>query len=517
MKNTFRYLVSILAGVIALAACQQESAPLGTKISVDPTTITVAGQNAEDQTVTVTADGDWIAVVPSWITANPAFGSGNATVVLSFKDNLEKNKEGQDELAAARTAKVYFSVAEAQAVVEVSQEGDPNKAPAEVTEVTCEEFNAKADGEGPFRLTGTIVNVETVSASYKNANFTIADESGKVYLYRVGPGSDEFGDDLKIENYGLAVGDIVTVEGMVGSYNGSKQMAQGGVIVEHVKSLLSVNAEPVNLTKEAGNFTLKVAVINDDEAKANTLYNAPEVDVDWLVFDGWTMDGKKVLAQFSYEEYNVKAAPRTATITFSAGNGVQSFSTVIEVTQKGDIPDPVAIEAAVANEKGTWVSVEGLVMAKNKKGYILMDEAGKSIYAHVNTAFEVAVGDKVQLTGNLDVYNNFYQIANPITIPLSKGNKVTYPEPVVIDAAEDITASAEGNHLPFYIQATGVPTGNYGDMVIVEGYKVSPFQTDPSVPVADYADKNVKYSGYAYQNYKGQTLNIILFAIEEVK
>ena len=72
MKNTFRYLVSILAGAIALAACQQESAPLGTKISVNPTTITVAGQNAEDQTVTVTADGDWIAVVPSWITANPA-------------------------------------------------------------------------------------------------------------------------------------------------------------------------------------------------------------------------------------------------------------------------------------------------------------------------------------------------------------------------------------------------------------------------------------------------------------
>ena len=473
MKNTFRYLVSILAGVIALAACQQEAAPLGSKISVDKTSIEVAGQNAEKQTLAVEADGDWVVVTPSWIIANPSYGTGDATVELSFKDNLENGKE---ELAAARTAKVYFSVAEAQAVVEVSQEGDPNKAPAEVKVVTCEEFNAKADGEGPFRLTGTIVNVQAVSASYKNANFTIADESGddksgKVYLYRVAPGSDEFGDDLKIENYGLAVGDIVTVEGMVGSYNGSKQMVQG-VIVEHVKSLLSVNAEPVNLTKEAGNFTLKVAVINDDEAKANTLYNAPEVDVDWLVFDGWTMEGKKVLAQFSYEEYNVKAAPRTATITFSAGNGVQSFSTVIEVTQKGDIPDPVAIEAAVANEKGTWVSVKGLVMAKNKKGYILMDEAGKSIYAHVNAEPEVKIGDEVQLTGNLDAFRNFWQIANPISIILSSGKKITYPEPVVVDSAADIDPTAEGTHLPFYFEVTGVPVGDYGDVTVVEDYIV---------------------------------------------
>ena len=340
MKNTFRYLVSILAGVIALAACQQEAAPLGSKISVDKTSIAVAGQNAEKQTVAVEADGDWVVVTPSWIIANPSYGTGNATVELSFKDNLVNGKE---ELAAARTAKVYFSVAEDQAVVEVSQEGDPNKAPAEVKEVKCAEFIAKADGEGPFRLTGTIVKIESVSASYKNANFTIADDSGEVCLYRVGPGSDEFGDDLKIENYGLAVGDIVTVEGMVGLFKESKQMVQG-VIMDHVKSLLSVDAEPVNLTKEAGNFKLKVAVINDDEAKANTLYNAPEVDVDWLVFDGWTMEGKKVLAQFSYEEYNEKAAPRTATITFSAGNGVQSFSTVIKVTQNGDIPNPVAIE-----------------------------------------------------------------------------------------------------------------------------------------------------------------------------
>lgn len=497
---------------MTLAACQQEVAPLGTEISVNPVSLSVEGQNAATQTVEVTANGDWITVSPQWITVTPAYGTGNTTVTLTFADNLDAD----NTLAAARTAKVYFSVTGAQAALEVVQAGDPNKAPAEIQTITCAEFNALEDNAGPYRLTGTIVNVEEVSASYKNANLTIADETGEVYLYRVGPGVDENGDDRKIENFGLAVGDILTVEGTKGSYNNNPQMAQGGSIITHIKSLLTVDSTPLSFEKEAGSFTLKVAVSNDPDVDASTLFNAPEVDVDWLVFDGWTVDGKKILAQFSYEEYNEKAAPREAKISFSAGNGNMTFTTIVPVIQNGDIPDPVAIETAVANEKGTWVSVQGIVMGMNKRGYILMDEAGKSIYAHVNAVPEVELGDEVKLAGNLDANNCFWQIAKPVSIVLSKGNKVTYPEPVVVDAAEDIDPTAEGTHLPFYIEATGVPTGNYGDMTIVEGYKVSPYQTSASINVADYIGKTVKYHGYAYQNYKGATMNIMLLSVEEV-
>ena len=199
MKNIFRYLASVLFGAVTLVACQQEIAPLGTEISVAPATLSVAGQDAEDQTVNVESDGDWIAVAPEWITVTPSYGTGNTVVTLSFDDNLEED----GSLAAARKATVLFSVNETEAKLEVEQAGDPNKAPAEVKQVTCAEFNAAEDGAGPFRVIGTITNIEQISPStaYNNGNLTISDETGDLYLYRVGPG-----DGKKLEDLGLAVG-----------------------------------------------------------------------------------------------------------------------------------------------------------------------------------------------------------------------------------------------------------------------------------------------------------------------
>lgn len=507
MKNIFKYAVSVLAGAMAFAACQQEEAPLGSEISVAPTSLVVAGQNAENQTVTVTANGDWIAVVPEWIKLDPAYGSGNTTVVMSFADNLDAD----NTLAAKRTATVLFSVNDASAELEVEQEGDPNKAPAEVKVVTCAEFNAQPDNAGPFRLTGTIVNVETVSASYKNANLTIADETGKVYLYRLGPGTDENGEDLKIENYGFAEGDQLTVEGYKSSYNESPQMGQGGFVVSHVRSLLAVSPVEFSFEKAAGSFAVNVSVADDPE-----VFFSHAVSVDWIKYEGLSKDGKKMFANFSYTEFNEMAAPREGEITFTATKGDRSSAQTVKVVQYGITPDPVSVEQAITNEKGTWLSVKGIVTGMNKKGYIITDSEGNAMHAYVNAVPTVSLGDEVLLTGKLDSYNNFWQIGTPVTRVLSSKNEFDYPDPVVIDAAEDIDAYASGTHLPVYVEAVGVPTGSYGDMEIVSGYKVSPYQTSSSINVGDYVGKTVKYRGYGYQNYNGKTLNLILLSIEEM-
>lgn len=507
MKNIFKYAMSVLVGAMAFAACQQEAAPLGSKISVAPTSLVVAGQNAENQTVTVTADGDWIAVVPEWIKLNPASGSGNTTVILSFADNLDAD----NTLAAKRTATVLFSVNNASAELEVEQAGDPNKTPAAVQEVTCAEFNAQPDNAGPFRLTGTIVNVETVSASYKNANLTIADETGEVYLYRLGPGTDENGEDLKIESYGFAEGDLLTVEGYKSSYKGEPQMAQGGYVVDHVKSLLTVSPAEFTFEKEAGSFAVNIGVADDPEVRFSQV-----VSCDWIKYEGLSKDGKKMFANFSYTEFNEMAAPRNGEITFTATNGERSSSQTVKVTQYGITPDPVSVAQAITKESGTWLSVKGIVTGMNKKGYIMTDTEGNAMHAYVNAVPTVSLGDEVLLTGKLGSYNNFWQIATPVTRVLSSKNEVTYPAPVIIDSAEDIDAYASGTHLPVYIEAVGVPTGSYGDMTIADGYKVSPYQTSSSINVADYVGKTVKYKAYGYQNYKGKTLNLILLSVEEV-
>ncbi len=81
-------------------------------------------------------------------------------------------------------------------------------------EVSLADAVKKADGD-LVTVMGTVVSIEGAwSEQYNNMNCTIADKDGnKLYLYRL---------STKVE-----LGDIITVKGVVGSYNGSKQIAQG--------------------------------------------------------------------------------------------------------------------------------------------------------------------------------------------------------------------------------------------------------------------------------------------------
>lgn len=95
---------------------------------------------------------------------------------------------------------------------------------------TIEEFLAvSTSSEEIYRVSGKIVNIKEVNASYNNANLTIADEDGnELYLYRMKPAEG----GKKINEIGFAVGDVLTVTGQRGEYNGNPQMING-VYVSH--------------------------------------------------------------------------------------------------------------------------------------------------------------------------------------------------------------------------------------------------------------------------------------------
>lgn len=72
-----------------------------------------------------------------------------------------------------------------------------------------------------YRVSGTIVNIKEVSASYNNANLTIADADGnEVYIYRMKPAEG----GKKIDQIGFKVGDVLTVVGQRAEYKGAAQM-----------------------------------------------------------------------------------------------------------------------------------------------------------------------------------------------------------------------------------------------------------------------------------------------------
>ena len=412
MKNIFKYIVSVFVGAMALAACQQqEIAPLGTEISVNPAALSVAGQSAEAETVTVTADGDWVAVVPKWITAAPAYGSaGETTVTLTFADNLDEDKT----LAAARKATVLFSVNAKSAELVVEQAGDPNKAPAEVKLVTCAEFNAAADGEGPFQLIGTITNIEQISPSsaYNNGNLTITDETGSVYLYRVGPGEGN-----KLEELGLAVGDKITVEGKKGSYGGSPQMAQGGVILNVEKSLISVTkVVPETLPIEGGEFVVTLM------CKGEGIEVVIPETATWLTVVSKEHSGELAVVVLSAAAN--EGGNRTQDVEFVTTLNGTEYKSVVTVSQTGAIQEATAAEINAAEDGTALYKLTGYItkIVKADYGNLYIKDATGEVYVYGTLDAEggkqnfaslgINEGDIVTVVGPKASYNGSPQMSN---------------------------------------------------------------------------------------------------------
>ena len=461
MKNIFRYLASFLVGAMTLAACQQEIAPLGTEISVNPATVSVAGQSAENETVTVKADGDWVAVAPEWITVAPAYGgAGETTVTLSFDDNLDADKS----LAAARKATVLFSVAEKSAELVVEQAGDPNKAPAEVKVVTCAEFNAAEDGAGPFKVTGTITSIEEISpsTSYNNGNLTITDETGDLYLYRVGPGEGN-----KLEDLGLAVGDQITVEGKKGSYKGAPQMAQGGVILEVVKSLISVNkVVPETLPIEGGE--LMVTLMCKGEGVEAVI---PETAA-WLSVVSAEHSGELAVVVLKAEAN--EGGNRSANVEFVTTFNGTEYKSVVTVSQLGAIQEATAAEINAAEDGTALYKLTGYItsIVKEEYGNLYIKDATGEVYvygtldAEGNTknfaSLGIKAGDIVTVVGPKTSYNGSPQMAN---VTVEKHIKV---EDKTI---EEFLAAAESKDV--YYRLTGTVSGmdkagDYGNVTIAD-------------------------------------------------
>ena len=101
--------------------------------------------------------------------------------------------------------------------------------PVENKTVTIKEFlSAEVSTNVFYQITGTIVSIENINTEYQNATFTMQDETGSLYVYRM---KEE--TDAAIENLGLTIGDELTVKGNRGDYNGNPQMVNG-MYMSHV-------------------------------------------------------------------------------------------------------------------------------------------------------------------------------------------------------------------------------------------------------------------------------------------
>ena len=94
--------------------------------------------------------------------------------------------------------------------------------------VSLAEFLAASVGNDIYAVSGEITKVESLSAQYNNVCITIKDNANTLYLYRV----TTF-DKSNVEALNPEIGGTITVAGKRGEYNGSAQMAAGGVVLAY--------------------------------------------------------------------------------------------------------------------------------------------------------------------------------------------------------------------------------------------------------------------------------------------
>ena len=186
--------------------------------------------------------------------------------------------------------------------VYVSHVDKAEPTPSDVIVATAAQFLAAAESATTiYRLTGTIVSVEDISTDYGNATLTISDGTGEVYVYRMKPAEG----GKAIDQIGLSVGDVLTVEGNRGSYNGSPQLTNG-FYVSHEDGEAPVSTADVVVDFSAQGY---------DNAQ----------DLVTLTVDGITVAFEKGDNKNGPKYYNIGAAARVYggnSFTVSAANNI---------------------------------------------------------------------------------------------------------------------------------------------------------------------------------------------------
>lgn len=246
--------------------------------AVEPTEVEVE-KEAGEFNINMTCKNEGFEINPSasWI-ALKGMTSTNGEYVVTFA--YEANEGG------ARTATIDFVSGEETITVEVTQLGG-------IADATVAEFLAAEVGEAQYRVTGILTKV----AKAEYGNIYVKDATGEMYVYGVGAKGD-------FEKLGLKVGDIVTLTGKRGAYNGSPQMA-GGQYVSH-KPVTTVNAADVaaladdDKTNPANYIMLTGKVTKPATAKFDieTYGNFDLVDESGSIYvygvsTGWNGESKK--------------------------------------------------------------------------------------------------------------------------------------------------------------------------------------------------------------------------------
>lgn len=269
-----RYLFSAILASALLVGCNEEE--LGTlgNITLDEsylsipnaggsTVLTVSATDAWEfvtndtwpEVIKRNSDGSIKSQTPSWLAADKMSGAAGETKVTFSAEAFEGGRE----------LELTIKVGENSQFVRVRQGS------MTAVTVTCAEANTSPEGKN-VRVKGVCTSI--VNTTY--GNWYLEDKTGSVYIYGT---LDKKGAEKNFTSLGIELGDVVTVEGPVGSYKGSPQLVNVTVI-SIKKSLIKIVNPSATVSKDGGEVSVKVAY------KGNGVFPSVPEDCDWVKYVG---------------------------------------------------------------------------------------------------------------------------------------------------------------------------------------------------------------------------------------
>lgn len=326
-----RYLFSAVLASTLLFGCNDEELGTLDNITLQESYLsipnaggsTVLTVNSTDAWEFVT-DDNWPDVIkrnkdntiksqtPSWLAADKMSGTTGETKVTFSAEAFEGGRELELKIKAG----------ESYQFVRVRQGS------MTAVTVTCAEANASPEGKN-VRVKGVCTSI----ANTTYGNWYLEDATGSVYIYGT---LDKDGKEKNFTSLGIELGDVVEVEGPVGSYKGSPQLVNVTVL-SIKKSLVKVMETSTTISKKGGDFSVKVAY------KGNGVFPTVPEDCDWVKYLG--MDYSKgvptkiELSPADTAIVRFSVAPnsddtRKCDIKFASYKGSDSSDGTFTVTQK---------------------------------------------------------------------------------------------------------------------------------------------------------------------------------------
>lgn len=477
--------ISSVALAFTLVGCEDQPETYLDSISVSSSYVTLPKAGGSNE-ITITTSSDWVLSdamtgktqnFANWYTVTPTSGSAGKTTI--------KFSAGASE--ATNTQVIYLvSGDEVQDITVFQYAGRIDKVS------TCAEIIAGPDSK-TYRAQGTVSAI----ANTTYGNWYLKDDTGEVYIYGT---LDADGAEKNFSSLGIEVGDIVTVEGPKTTYGTTVELVNVTVL-NIKKALVQLEQNSVTVAKAGGEVSVGITVKGDGVSV--------ETSASWLHYLG-VYNGK---VHFSADAND--GAPRSATVTLKSElNGAETELT-LQVDQEGSL---MTFDEFFAADNDSPVALEGLVVATYKRGVVITDGTA-FIQVYANAEVSAKIGDKVQVSGKRGAYNNLPQLASPVVTVVSSNNKVTYPEPIVVDDDTDLDNFKANPYVHVvYIQYTGVlsVSGNYLN-VKIDG--VTP-QGSIQYPYEDYSalnGKTITVRGFLSGGNTSKYINTMAVSVEEVK